>query len=388
MFTDFFFGLKKNKVPVSVTEWLTFMKALAQGLHFSDLNGFYHVARAILVKNEAHFDLFDQVFAAYFKDLPMPEGLEEKILDWLKKPIEKRELTAEEKTLIEQYDLEELRRLFEERLKEQTERHDGGNRWIGTGGTSPFGHGGYHPGGIRVGGQGGSRSAVQVASERRFRNYRHDITLDVRQMQVSLKKLRQWIQEGPEDELDLEGTIDKTCRNGGDIDLVFRRPRKNDVKILLLMDVGGTMDPYADLVSQLFSAAHQATHFKDFRYYYFHNCVYQNVYKDMWRRDKVPTGDLFRLYNENYRLIMVGDAYMAPYELLSPFGAIDYYDQNRLPGVEWLHKLQRHFRKSIWLNPEPAEYWAGETTAMIRQIFSMYTLTLDGLDEAVHDLKH
>lgn len=384
MFTDFFFLLRKCGIPVTAHEWLALMKAMEMGVCEPTLNHFYPVARAVLVKDEAFFDHFDQAFAHYFKDAEEPSALKNELLKWLEEA-KKFNLTPEQIAMLEKLDLEELRRLFEERLAEQGERHDGGDRWIGTGGTSPFGHSGQNPRGIRVGGHGGSRSAVQIATMRRFAGYRNDIVLDTRQIMVALKKLRVLKRIGLEEELDLDETIDKTCRNAGEIDLVFKKPRKNNVKVLLLMDVGGTMEPFAHVVEKLFSAAHQCNHFKDFKYFYFHNCVYESLYRKALSQP-VPVPEVLQKFNQDYRVILVGDAYMDPDELLMPYGSIYYYHRNETPGIEWLRRIKNHFNKCIWLNPENQRYWDGTSIEMVRQIFRMYPLTLGGLGDGVQKL--
>jgi len=277
MFTDFFYILRKKKIPVSITEWMTLMEALAKGC-IANLDEFYFLARAILVKSEAYYDYYDIAFQEYFKGIETPAEISEQILEWLGDPINRMTITEEEKVIFDSMDFDELLRELERRLQQQTEQHDGGGYWIGRGGTSPFGHSGYHPAGIRIGGESRGRHAIQIAQEGRFRNYRNDLVLDVRQIKVALKGLRQLGRIGPEDELDLEETIKASAKNAGDIELVWQRSRKNAAKVLLLMDVGGSMDPFALLCSQLFSAAHSSSHFKDFRYYYFHNCIYHNLY--------------------------------------------------------------------------------------------------------------
>ena len=256
---------------------MTLMEALAKGC-IANLDEFYFLARAILVKSEAYYDYYDIAFQEYFKGIETPAEISEQILEWLGDPINRMTITEEEKVLFDSMDFDELLRELERRLQQQTEQHDGGGYWIGRGGTSPFGHSGYHPAGIRIGGESRGRHAIQIAQEGRFRNYRNDLVLDVRQIKVALKGLRQLGRIGPEDELDLEETIKASAKNAGDIELVWQRSRKNAAKVLLLMDVGGSMDPFALLCSQLFSAAHSSSHFKDFRYYYFHNCIYHNLY--------------------------------------------------------------------------------------------------------------
>jgi hypothetical protein len=296
--------------------------------------------------------------------------------------------------MLETLDMEEIRRRLEERLRAQTEAHRGGSRHIGTGGTSPFGHSGHHPGGFRVGGEGRNRSAVQVAGERRWREYRHDETLGVREMGLALRRLRHLSTrlEGPATELDLDDTIDATAEGGGRRRLVFRRPRRNAVRVLLLLDAGGSMDEHARLVSRLFSAVHQATHFRDLVVRYFHNCVYERLFETAYMeptRAESTLGLLAQLSPE-YKLVIVGDACMAPSELTMPGGAIDYYQDNEEPGYVWLQRLAGHFSHTAWLNPIPAGWWdavhGARTLHAIRTIFPMHELSLDGLDAAVAEL--
>jgi len=385
--TTFFFKLKEYKVPVTLTEWLTFIEALAKGLAWSDLDTFYSLSRSLLVKDVAYYDAFDQVFAYVFKGQEISLELQQDIRDWLENPIDFPGIDEEAMKAIEKWGMEKLIEEFEKRMKEQDERHDGGNRWVGTGGTSPFGHGGYNPQGIRVGGEGGGHRAMQVATERRFRNYRKDMVLDTRQLKVALKKLRALERVGVEDELDLEESIDQTCRNAGDLELVFRPEKKNRLKLLLLMDAGGSMDPYARLVNSLFSAASQMSHFKEFKHYYFHNCVYEEVFEDIYMDKRVPTGKLFRELDSNWRVIIVGDASMSPYELTAAGGAIYYYHMNDVPGIEWLKRIKDHFHKTVWLNPTPKRHWYSNTIFMINRIFPMETLSIEGLEEAVRIIR-
>ncbi len=387
MFLDFFYALKKHKVPVSLTEWLTLMEALDQGHALSSLDVFYHLARALLVKSETYYDQYDQAFAACFGGVLTDPAVTDQVMAWLEDPLTRPAMDPELLAALNAMSLEELRRLFEERLREQKERHDGGGRWIGTGGFSPFGHSGVHPGGVRVGGAGGGGMAAQVAAARRFRNYRTDVTLDVRQIKVALKRLRNLSRVGPEDELDLEASVEKTCRDGGEIELVFGRSRKNTVKVCLVMDTGGSMTPHAALVDRLFSAAHQMTHFKDLRAFYFHNCVYQDLYLDIYNSRAVPTADVLANLDADYRLIMVGDAHMSPSELFTPGGAIDYGYHNERPGIEWLDRLADHFRHAVWLNPLKRQpIWVHPTIKAVGRVFPMFEMTVDGLEEAVRAL--
>jgi uncharacterized protein with von Willebrand factor type A (vWA) domain len=383
---DFLFELRKRKLPVSTHEWMALMEALALGLHESSLDGFYHLCRTICIKDIAHYDAYDEAFLAYFKDVHTDAlALTEQIREWLADPRNLSGLTDEQRAALEDLDIEKLREMFEQRLKEQKERHDGGNRWIGTGGTSPFGTNGNNPTGMRVGG-GGGRSAMAVADERRFKEYRRDVVLDVRQIDVALRGLRRLGREGATSELDLDETIDKTCRNAGDIDIVFRPPRRNRVKVLLMMDVGGSMDPYAELVSRLFTAASRSGRFAKFRSFYFHNCVYNSVYEDAQFQKGLPVADLLANSDRDEKLVLVGDALMHPAELLDPGGSMYLYSQNRASGIEWLRRLNAHFRSATWLNPEPDRFWPGTTIEVIASVFAMYPLTLDGLAHAVRYL--
>ncbi len=382
MFVDFFYTLRKRKVPVSVTEWMTLMEALSKGC-INSLDDFYFLARAILVKSEAYYDHYDVAFAEYFQGIEAPADITREILDWLRDPYNRLELGEEELARLQKMDLDELMKEFEKRLAEQTEQHDGGGHWIGRGGTSPFGHSGYHPAGIRIGGESWGRHAVKIAQERRFKNYRSDLTLDVRQIKVALKGLRQLSLIGPQDELDIKKTIDTTARNAGDIELVWRRRRKNAVKVLLLMDVGGSMEPFALLCSQLFTAAHSSSHFKDFQYYYFHNCIYDYLYRDVERQDSVSTEYLLHTLPADYKVLLVGDARMGPWELTERYGSINYWERNEVPGVIWLKRIAEHFTHCVWLNPDEPRFWAHPTVQLIAKLFPMYGLTLDGLGQAV-----
>lgn len=392
MFIDFFYHLRDRGLPIGVTEFLTLLEALSKGLARESLTHFYGVARSILVKRPEHFDVYDQVFAEYFEDVELDHETKAKITDellsWLEEnPMPPPDLSGEELSKLEELELEELREQFEERLREQEERHDGGDQWIGTGGTSPFGHSGENPSGVRVGGTGQNRSAVQVAGQRRFRNLRKDVTIDVRDIGQALRRLRELTRDGREEELDLESTIDETARNGGDIELVFRPPRENNVKLLLLMDVGGSMTPYAQLTSRLFSAAHQVSHFKSFESYYFHNCPYGKLYTDMTRRKGEPTRDVLRNLDRTWRCIVVGDAAMARAELMRERGAITYSHRNSTAGIDYLRMLDDAVLKTVWLNPQKPRSWVSWTNEKIRTIFPMYPFTMEGLEDAVADLR-
>jgi uncharacterized protein len=396
MFTNFYYILRNKGVPVSVTEWVSFIEALYEGHFQASLNHLYYVGRAFLVKSEAYYDQFDLAFQEYFGGIKTDDVDLTKVLDWLENPINRLpRLTPEEiaemqqkmEEFQKQHDMEELMRQFRERLKEQTERHDGGSKWVGTGGKSPFGAYGNHPGGIRVGGESWMQSAAKVAQERRFRNYRNDIILDVRQTKMALKKLRELKREGVQEELDIDETIDKTAKEGGEIELVFNKSRENSVRIILLMDTGGSMLPYTELCERLFSAASQMEHFKEFKYFFFHNCVYQDIYEDIANYKRVPTEKFLSNFDKRYKLVFVGDARMAFSELFDINGCIDYFSSNETPGIEWLLKIKERFPHSVWLNPTHRNYWGHYTVDSISKVFPMFELTIDGLKDAIKSLK-
>ena len=289
--------------------------------------------------------------------------------------------------MVEQLNLEEVRARFLKQLRSQDDKpHIGGNRAIGVKGRSPYGAWGYNPAGVRVGQyESRNRRAIQIAEKRSFRNYRDDMTLDTRSIKTVLSYIRQVVREGPKDNLDLDGTIDATCRNAGELEFIWERARKKKIKLMLLMDAGGTMAPHSELVSRLFSAARDIV--KDLRFYYFHNCVYQEMYTDIWQMKAVSTRKVLDQAGRNYRVIVVGDAYMAPSELLSPNGAIDYWYRNDRPGIEWLMDIRKRFRSSIWLNPEPSMWWQSvPSTQMIQRIFPMFELTLEGMRSGARTL--
>jgi len=390
MFLDLFYGLRDEGVPVAIQEWQTFLRALEEGLHGSSLLGFYHLGRACLIKSETYFDHYDRVFARVFKGVEgaVSDEVTKKVLEWLRDPKNFPNLTPEQLAQLERLSSDELMKRFLETLEKQTERHDGGGKWVGTGGKSPFGHGGQHPTGIRVGGASKSRSAMKVAEERRFKDYRTDATLDSRQLRVALRRMRQLTRSGDATELDLDETIDETCKNAGEIELIFRPPRRNDVRLLLLMDVGGTMEPYYEPVSQLLTALHEERGLRDFQPYYFHNCVYDHLYTSarMLKKDAIPTGDVLRRLDSRWKALFVGDAAMHPAELLEPYGNIDPRRTSPTPGVVWLHRIATHFDRTVWLNPEGPAYWEADTARVIRRLFPMYHLSVDGLTHAVQAL--
>ena len=388
MFTGFFFYLRQRGIKVSLSEWVTLIEALKNGFAQESLMGFHHLCRAICVKNEGFFDLYDQCFAEYFKDVEAPLEIKTDLLEWLQQSLPQKSLSPDELQRLHTLDLEELRRQFERRLQEQHEKHDGGSHWIGTGGTSPFGHSGAHPSGIRVGGESLSRSAMQVALQRRFRSLRGDQTLDTRQLSMALKKLRVLARDGARDELDLDATIVATGRNAGDIELMYRAERRNTVRLLLLIDVGGSMTQHAELCEQLFAAAQRINHFRELRTLYFHNCIYDELYTEPERNARISTLQVLREVDDTWYLLIVGDAAMNPAELVIPGGCIDYSTHNAEPGVTWLQRLRETIPSSIWLNPEPAEYWQIPSIQIVKKIFSeMQPLSLEGLTEAVRLLR-
>jgi len=387
MFLDLFYGLRDEGVPVAIQEWQMFLGALEQGLHGCSLLRFYHLGKACLVKSETYFDAYDRVFARVFKGVEgaLGDDVTEKVMEWLRDPKNFPNLTPEQLAQLERLSHDELMKRFLETLEKQTERHDGGDTWVGTGGRSPYGHGGQHPTGIRVGGPAHGRSAMKVAEERRFKDYRTDMTLDTRQLRVAIRRLRQLTRTGDASELDLDETIDETCKNAGEIEFVFRPPRKNNVRVVLFMDVGGTMDPYYEPVSQLLTALHEDRGLREFEPYYFHNCIYDHVFSSarMLRTDAVPTGDILRKLDDRWKCVIVGDASMHPAELLEAYGNIDPRRVTPTAGIVWLQRLAAHFDRSVWLNPERVAYWEADTVRLIRRLFPMFHLSTDGLTDAM-----
>ena len=388
MLINFFYTLRAAKLPVSVKEYLTLLQALKAEVIGSSVEDFYYLARATLVKDEALFDKFDRAFAAYFKGVELLTDFTQDVpLEWLKKTLE-LELSAEDKAAIEKMGWDELMQTLKKRLQEQKERHQGGSKWIGTGGTSPFGAWGVNPQGIRIGqDKGRNRSAVKVWDQRAYKDYDDTKELGTRNIKVALRRLRRFAREGSPDELDLDGTIRKTAANAGYLDILMRPERHNNVKVLLLMDVGGTMDEHIARVEEMFSAV--KAEFKHLEYYYFHNCVYDFMWKNNKRRfaEKFATWDILRKYNKDYKLIFVGDATMSPYEILQPGGSVEY--NNEEPGAEWLQRLTNTFPRFAWINPEPQGVWQyRQSIAVIQQLMNqrMYPLTLKGLEDAMRML--
>lgn len=393
MFSKFFYTLKAKGLDISLTEWLSLFNALDKGLEGSSLTGFYYMARSILVKSETDFDKFDLAFEECFKGIKSENELTAKMLEWLDKSDMMELLHEEERHWMNQQedlqiDKDDVETKYKDRLKDQDSEHNGGNYWIGTMGKTSFGNMGGNVGGIRVGGATGYQSAFSVVGARKYKDFRNDKMLDNRQFQMAFRKLRQFSSklDIPKTELDINGTIDATCNNGGYLKIEMERPRKNAVKLLLLMDSGGTMIPFTKVLNELFQAIHKSNHYKDVKSYYFHNCIYAKMYKtpECENGDWVDTEWMFRNIDSDYKVIIVGDAAMAPEELYSDTG--NYRGPNGgLSGEEWLLLLKQHYKKVVWLNPKmaPGEAPWREAETAIKKIFPMYKLTIDGLNEAM-----
>ncbi len=392
MFSTLITQLRAQGLPVSITEYLTLMGAMQANVADYNVDDFYFLSRATLVKDERHLDRFDRVFAEVFKGLEKLQGDPTTDIpeEWLHKIAEKN-LTPEELAAIEAMGgFEKLMETLRQRLEEQKERHQGGNKWIGTGGTSPFGAYGANPEGIRIGqAESRNRRAVKVWDKREFRDLDGDIEIGTRNMKVALRKLRRFARQGAATELDLPGTISATAQNAGTLDLKMVPERHNAVKILLLLDVGGSMDDHVRASEELFSAVR--SEFKHLEHYYFHNCVYERVWKQNRRRDdtSLSTFDLLRTYGRDYKLIFVGDATMSPYEVVQPGGSVEHW--NAEAGRTWIERLTTHFRKSAWLNPSKEEFWRyTHSIELLRQLMAgrMFPLTLSGLDDMTRELSH
>ena len=401
MLIDFFYTLRSAKLPVSVKEYLMLLEALQAGVvgpnsgtpdedgEASDgaykIDDFYYLSRTILVKDEKHYDKFDRAFASYFKGVEMVADFTKDIpLEWLRKNLE-LELSPEEKAKIEKMGWDELMETLKKRFEEQKERHEGGSKWIGTGGTSPFGANGVNPQGIRIGQEKSrNKSAVKVWDQRAYKDYDDTQELGTRNIKVALRRLRKFARLGNVEELDLADTIHSTAANAGWLDIKMIPERHNNVKVLLLMDVGGTMDEHIGRVEEMFSAV--KVEFKHLEFYYFHNCVYDFMWKNNRRRfsEKFPTWDIIRKYNKDYKLIFVGDATMSPYEILQPGGSVEY--NNEEAGAEWMQRLTNAFPKFAWINPEPQGVWQyRQSISVMQQLLNqrMYPLTIKGLEEAM-----
>lgn len=394
MFTAFFYLLRSRGLKVSMNEWMTLMEALDKGLHQSSFTGFYYLCRSVLVKSEADFDKFDGAFLEFFKGVEFEGDLPPELMEWLTNPKEKPgdQFDMERAMQNEWISQAEIQKMFLERLEEQKEEHNGGSYWVGTGGVSVFGNSGFSPRGIRVGGEGGKRRAFQVASERKFRDFRQDNTLDTRQFQMAFRRLRQFSAKAEEakTEFDIDSTIRETCDNAGKLKVVYDRPRKNTVKVLLLMDSGGSMDYYSRLCSMLFQAVSKSNHFKDLQVFYFHNCIYSKIYTDPQLRPKsvIPTEWILKNLSSEYKVIIVGDAQMEPSELLDP-SYYNYGARDNITGIEWLTRFREKYPHLVWLNPSERPYWGGwwaKTYDIIRKDFDMYDLSIDGLNAALKKL--
>lgn len=376
MFTTFLYALRAHGLPVGTAEWSIFLGALERGI-IATPDELYSVGRAILCRSEADFDRFDLAFATTFRDAVLSEALREKVLAWLRQAAD-RSGERSDPPIADQ----DLWRELLERIQQQKGEHHGGSHWVGTGGTSPFGHSGRASRGIRIGGEGGGRGAIGVAEERAWEGYRTDRTLDIRDFEVALRALRKLTREG-DLELDVPGTIRKTADNAGEIELVEARARINQVHLVLMMDAGGSMSPHHDIVSRLFSAAAKTKGFKSFAAWSFHNCVYANLYSDIAQLHRVPTETVLAGFGPRHRLILVGDASMAPYELFSP---MSWPGQSAFAGIDWLKRVRSRAPASVWLNPDPERFWQHPTVSAIGTIFPMFPLTVDGLRGAVRRL--
>ena len=389
MLLDFFFQLRDAKIPVTVREYLTLLEGMKAQFMTPSLDNFYHLSRLTLVKDERFFDRFDQVFGSYFKGLEKNMDLFAQLpKDWLEKRFN-REFTPEEMAAIEAIGgLDKLMERLKELLKEQKERHEGGSKWIGSGGTSPFGNNGYNPEGVRIGqDESRNRRAVKVWDQRLYQDYDDELEIGTRNIKIALRRLRRFAREGAQEELDLDNTIESTARNAGWLDLKMRPERHNSVKVLMLLDVGGSMDDHIRRTEELFSAA--KSEFKHLEFYYFHNCVYDFLWKKNHRRhsERFQTTDILRTYNGDYRLIFVGDATMSPYEILQPGGSVEY--NNKEAGAVWLRRFLDRFPKAVWLNPEPEGLWQyRQSVEIIQNIMEhrMHPLTVGGLETAMRYL--
>jgi len=395
MFTSFFYTLRSNGLDISITEWITLMSALDKGLAHSSFTDFYYLCRTVLVKNEGDYDKLDAAFLEYFKDIKENKLNMEQIDAWLHNESKSGKLTNPElyKDTRTKKEATEVHRMFRERLTEQNTEHNGGNYWIGTGGGSEFGKNGRVAGGIQLGKHTGMKTAFAVLSERRYKDFRRDTRLTMRQFQVAFRELRQYSRklDLPKTELDIDGTINSTCNQGGYLKLEFEQPRKNTVKLMLLFDNGGSMFPYSELCNQLFQAVHKANHFKDVKTFYFHNCIYSKLYKspECNAGDWIDTEWAFKNYGKDYKVIIVGDAGMAPEEYLDKNGSFSSPNAG-LSGHEWIQIFRKKYPHSIWLNPSyhgdlTKMYWM-ESERLIKEIIDMYPLTVDGLKRGIKKL--
>jgi hypothetical protein len=386
MLINFFQTLKQAGVPVSIKELLDLIDALQNHLAFANVDDFYYLSRTIMVKDEKFFDRFDRAFGVYFRDLENLDDIIEAIIpdDWLRDEFLKQ-LSEEEKAKIESLGgLEKLIEEFKKRLEEQKERHEGGNKWIGTGGTSPFGHSGYNPEGIRVGGESKQKRAVKVWEKREFKNLDDSVELGTRNIKVALRRLRKFARTGANEELDVDDTIKSTAKNAGLLDLKMVPERHNAVKVLLFFDVGGSMDPFIRICEEMFSAAR--SEFKHMEYFYFHNFIYESVWKNNVRRhnERIPLHDILHKYSSDYKIIIIGDAAMSPYEIVQPGGSVEHWNEES--GEVWFRRLKDVYEKVIWVNPLPQDEWAyTHSIDLTNQLVEghMYPLTVKGLEEGM-----
>ena len=388
MLIDFFLKCKNAGLPVSTKEFLVLLESLQKGVIGPSIDEFYFLSRMCLIKDETQYDKYDKVFGEYFKGVEALVDFNPNIPeDWLRRALEKN-LSPEELAKLKAMNWDELMETLKKRLEEQKERHEGGSKWIGTGGTSPFGAYGANPAGIRIGqDKSRNRSAVKVWDQRSYRDYDDSVELGLRNIKMALRRLRKFAREGAAEELDMPDTIDATAKNAGWLDIKMVPERKNTVKVLMLMDVGGTMDDHIKQAEELFSAA--KTEFKHLEYYYFHNCVYDFLWKNNRRRhtERFSTWDIIRKYNRDYKLVFVGDATMSPYEILQPGGSVEY--NNEEAGAVWIQRFLEHFKSAVWLNPEPQGVWQyRQSISVIQQIMGnrMHPLTVQGLESAIRYL--
>ena len=392
MFEDFLYLLRRNGLKVSLTEWMSLMEAIHKGLHEASFTGFYHLCRCLLVKSEADFDAFDRSFLEYFKDIPFQQEVSQELLDWLDKPnAPLGEYDEQQAELNESLSALEIEQLFEERKHEQREQHNCGNYWVGTHGMSIFGNMGMSPVGIRAGGESRYKRAFRVAGERRYRDFRQDNTLDTRQFQVAIRRLRQFsgLVDLPATEFDVDNTIKDTANNAGSLKIRYKKPRQNTAKVLLLMDSGGSMEYYGTLCSALFQAVSKSRHFKDLKIYYFHNCPYTRLYKEptLDPNRAVPVSWVLSNIPSEYKVIFVGDAQMHPYELFDPFPVVKEGEPES--GLDCLRRLHNRYRHIIWLNPGDRPDWGEEWTETydaIDRLFPMFPLTVEGLEDGMKKL--
>ena len=386
MLVNFFQGLKDGGVPVTPRELLDLLAAMNKQLVFGSIDDFYNLSRAVMVKDEKYYDRFDRAFGLHFRDLEGVDDVIEALIpdDWLRSEFVKQLSDADKAKIESLGGLEKLIDEFKKRLEEQEKRHEGGNKWVGTGGTSPFGNDGFHPEGIRVGGQGKNKKAVKVWDRRDFKNLDDSVEIGTRNIKVALRRLRKFARTGSADELDLDDTISSTAKNAGLLDIKMVPERHNAVKVLLFLDVGGSMDPHVKVCEELFSAAR--SEFKHLKHFYFHNFLYDNVWENNVRRhnQRTPLHDVMHKFGHDYKVVIVGDASMSPYEIVQPGGSVEHWNEE--PGAVWLERLRSTYEKCVWLNPVPEDEWQyTQSITIANQLMEekMYPLTLGGLEDAM-----